>query len=150
MSVWRALLSRFVSGFAPSYTDFYDLAYDIQHPAGDVAHQGYAVTDVGQLNFNAAGYVNSSVGIGRVPAAPNTLHVKAATNVNLGIQASGSTLAVSAHNDAVSANVPLMFFGSTYAFNAVPTYASDAAAGTGGLTSGMIYKHSDGSLYIKS
>ena len=55
MSVWRALLSRFVSGFAPSYTDFYDLAYDIQHPAGDVAHQGYNITDVGQLNFYAGG-----------------------------------------------------------------------------------------------
>ena len=32
----------------------------------------------------------------------------------------------------------------------VSTYADDAAAGTGGLTSGMIYKKSDGTLMIKS
>ena len=55
MSVWRALLSRFVSGFAPNYTDYYDLAYDIQHPAGDTAHQGYNITDVGQLAFYTGG-----------------------------------------------------------------------------------------------
>ena len=55
MSVWRALLSRFVSGFAPSYTDLYDLAYDTQHPAGDTAHQGYNITDVGQLAFYTGG-----------------------------------------------------------------------------------------------
>lgn len=30
-----------------------------------------------------------------------------------------------------------------------PTYASDAAAGTGGLTAGAVYKHSDGSLWTK-
>jgi len=67
MSVWRALLSRFASGFAPSYTDFYDLAYDIQHPAGDTAHQGYNITDVGQLNFYAGG------GIGQDSWAAPTL-----------------------------------------------------------------------------
>ena len=31
----------------------------------------------------------------------------------------------------------------------VPTYASDAAAGTGGLTAGAAYKHSDGSAWWK-
>lgn len=31
----------------------------------------------------------------------------------------------------------------------VPTYANDADAGTGGLTTGEMYKHADGSLHIK-
>jgi hypothetical protein len=30
-----------------------------------------------------------------------------------------------------------------------PTYATDGAAGSGGLTTGMVYKHSDGSLQVK-
>lgn len=32
----------------------------------------------------------------------------------------------------------------------VPVFASDAAAGSGGLTAGALYKHSDGSLYVKA
>ena len=32
----------------------------------------------------------------------------------------------------------------------VSTFADDSAAGSGGLTSGMVYKKSDGTLMIKS
>lgn len=40
--------------------------------------------------------------------------------------------------------------GGTINFPNVSTYADDTAAGAGGLTSGDVYKKSDGTLMIKS
>jgi hypothetical protein len=37
-----------------------------------------------------------------------------------------------------------------YQFENLLPFASDAEAGTGGVTAGMIYKHSDGAVYVKA
>ncbi len=55
---------------------------------------------------------------------------------------------------AINANGPsgghLHEITATLKLNGVQTFADDAAAGTGGLTTGMVYKKSDGTLMIKS
>jgi len=39
---------------------------------------------------------------------------------------------------------------ATLQLDGVSTFADDTAAGSGGLTTGMVYKKSDGTLMIKS
>ena len=50
-------------------------------------------------------------------------------------------------NLSVTANLTAT---GTISFSNISTYADDAAAGTGGLVSGDVYKKSDGTLMIKS
>lgn len=50
--------------------------------------------------------------------------------------------------DAATANQRLSINGQLLV-SEVATYANDAAAGTGGLVPGEVYKHADGSLHIK-
>jgi len=47
-------------------------------------------------------------------------------------------------------NVMMVDIGALLKLSSVSTFADDTAAGTGGLTSGMVYKKSDGTLMIKS
>lgn len=107
-------------------------------------------------------------GVGIGTTTPNgPLQVRVGTNQNLLVYSSSGVVALSSINDANSANAPLTYSASTHAFlngnvgigtasptsklhvTGLPVYASDSAAGTGGLTSGAFYIDSSGGLHAK-
>lgn len=106
-----------------------------------IAHNAVHHGGVGWKNLANASYSAIQVGTGFV-----------AINVGASPGAAGSVISLAERlridingNVGIGTNTPtapLQVVGT-------PTYASDAAAGSGGLTAGAMYKHSDGSLHIK-
>jgi len=146
MSVWRALLSRFVSGFAPSYTDFYDLAYDTQHPAGDTAHQGYNITDVGQLGFASGGgmpalIVIAAQGVTLANGANNDVSTGGKSRVIIG----GPTGAFTVSGFTAGADGQLLFV-----FNNVSQQMTIKNGGTGSSAANRIYTLQNADVVLRA
>lgn len=112
-------------------------------------------------NFHAQ-FVKNFAGIARLAETNSSADPAAgasigANNAGVGVrmeitQASGGLVA-STDPRGMTYSVPNTgthtFAGARLKVNQIPTYASDAAAGTAGLTVGELYKNADGSVRVK-
>jgi hypothetical protein len=82
--------------------------------AGQVAYwsSGSAITGESNLFWDAT---NDRLGIG-VPAPVYPLHLKRASNINIGFGQQNSGISIEAVNDLVNANIPMSYYASAHYF----------------------------------
>jgi hypothetical protein len=153
--------SPWTTGYSIALSDVFAIQDDIQTWGGDVNAGGHNLT-------NCAGVQSS--GTAQVNLTSTLVKLRSASNIDViigGAVLVTGAVCLSAANDTLSVNIPLEIRSSATLFTAgsvgigiattptspfqvvLTTYASDAAAGSAGLTVGAFYKDSSGGVHTK-